>query len=230
MRVNNFVSRLLACVAIMTLATVANADVWDEIGDGGGDAGAFPGGSFQTQSSSTVFDSITGNNLDGIDSYLITVTDAATFYIEDLGGNDTQAFVWGTDGSALYANDDNAGPNATGFSFGFGNPGSSHLGNVIGSPTPLSDGDEIILSVGAFGDVATGSGGTGDAFLDDGGDFEALRAPSGEAFAGYAAGGAGDYNISLTGAQFGSAKTIPEPTTFGLFGLVGLTALSRRRR
>lgn len=228
MRVINFGSRMLACIAIMSLATVASADVWDEFANGGGDAGAFPGGSFQTQSSATVFDSITGDNSDGIDSYLITVTDASSFFIQDTGGNDTQAFVWDTAGNALFANDDDPS-GAFGFSFGFGNP-SAHPGNVIGAPADLANGDQIILSVGAFGDIATGAGATGDAFLDDGGDFAAVRAGSGEAFAGYAAGGAGAYNIQLTGAQFGTASAIPEPTSLGILALGFGAAMLRRRK
>ena len=224
MRVINFGSRMLACIAIMSLATVASADVWDEFANGGGDAGAFPGGAFQTQTGG-FFDSITGDNGDGIDSYLITVTDASSFFIQDIGGNDTQAFVWDTDGNALFANDDDPS-GAFGFSFGFGNP-STHTGNVIGAPADLADGDEIILSVGSFGDTALGAGPSGDAFLDDGGDFAAIRAGSGEDFAGYAAGGTGAYNIQLTGAQFGSA--IPEPTSFGILAL-GLGSVMFRRR
>ena len=105
------VVKLLPCAAIMAMATVASADVWDEIANGGGDAGDFPGGGFQTQTSLTIFDIITGDNLDGIDSYLISITDASIFFIHDVDGgfgSDTKAFLWRLDGTPVMAND-NAG-------------------------------------------------------------------------------------------------------------------------
>ena len=90
------VVKLLPCAAILAMATIASADTWDEIADGGGDAGDFPGGGFQTQVSNTIYDIITGNNFDGIDSFLITITDASIFFIsdQDFGGADTKAFLW----------------------------------------------------------------------------------------------------------------------------------------
>ena len=203
---------------VVTLAafcwTVANADTWNEVIDGGGDAGDFPAGDFQmAPDNSVVYDVITGDNgaLSGgspIDSYLILVTDADNFYINDSSGDvsDTQAFCWDMGGNPIWANDDD--PNHVGdgdFSFGFGN-GSAHPGDIVGAPSDLSNGDTFVLSIGAFGDTADGDAG-GTVFLADAGDFISLRAPTGEGFVSYNAAGAGAYNIVLQGAQLAGEVT-----------------------
>lgn len=220
------VVKLLPCAAILAMATIASADVWDEIADGGGDAGDFPGGSFQTQVSNTLFDIITGNNFDGIDSYLITITDAASFFIFDSFGNDTKAFLWRLDGSPKMANDDNFG-GPFGFSFGFGDQ-NNHPGNIIGAPGKVQNGEQYILSIGAFLDEAQDAGGS-RMFIDDGGDFEALTGPTGAGpFDHWAASGsAGSYRVNLTGAQFGK---IPAPGAGALLGIALFAGRRRRRR
>lgn len=221
------VVKLLPCAAILAMATIASADVWDEIANGGGDAGDFPGGSFQTQVSNTIFDIITGNNADGIDSYLITITDAANFFIFDSNpsGADTKAFLWHLDGSPKMANDDNPG-NPFGFNFGFGDQ-NTHTGNIIGNPGVVQNGEQYILSIGAFGDTANDAAGS-RMFIDDLGDFSALTGPTGAGpFSFYSAAGAGAYTVNLGGAQFGK---IPAPGAGALLGIALFAGRRRRRR
>lgn len=214
-----FLENGLRLFLVVTLAafcwTVAQADTWDEITNGGGDAGEFPAGSFQmAPDNSVVFDVITGDNdnflggdATGFDSYLITVTDASTFFLSDTSGavSDTKAFLWDLGGNPILGNDDN--PNAPGgdFSFGFGDA-NNHPGNIIGAPGTVSTGDQVVLCIGSFGDMANGDGG-GEVFIDDGGDFAALVGPTGENFVSYTQAGAGPpgpYNVVMTGAQLGS--------------------------
>lgn len=206
---------LMVCL-VATLAafcwTVAQADTWDETANGGGDAGDFPTGTFQMAPDDSVcFDVITGDNgpFGGtpIDSYLITVTDESIFYVEDIAGNDTRAFMWDQGGNPLFSCDDNAGPNANGFSLGFGDV-DTHLGAIIGTIPDLQNGDTFVLSVGAFGDVANGDAG-GTVFLDDGGDFSAAVGPTGENFVSYVAGGQGPYEINLFGCELANATGNP---------------------
>ena len=197
-------SQLLAIAAIMSMATMAHAQLtWDEAADGGGDAGDFPAGTFQTTAGGEMYNMLTGNNAGDIDAYEFTVTDAPNFFIEDQGGNDTQSFTFNTDGSPLFANDDNPS-GAFGFSFGFGDA-NSHTGIIIGAPGTVTNGSSYVLCIGGFGDTANGSGG-GTVFEDDGGDFSALVGPTGQDFVSWNAGaGPGAYSLVMTGAHFGTA-------------------------
>ncbi len=223
------VLKLLPCAAIMAMATVASADVWDEIANGGGDAGDFPGGGFQTQTSLTIYDIITGNNLDGIDSYLITVNDASIFFLHDIGGadfTDTKAFLWRLDGSPVMANDDEPGNPGGDFNFGFGDA-NTHAGNIIGNPGKVEDGDQYILSIGAFLDEAQDAA-NNRMFIDDLGDFQALTGPTGAGpFDHYVFSGAGAYRVELIGAHFGK---IPAPGAGALLGIALFAGRRRRRR
>ena len=224
------VVKVLPCAAILAMATVASADVWDEIADGGGDAGDFPGGGFQTQVSGTIFDIITGNNLDGIDSYLITVSDASIFFIHDVDGgdfSDTKAFLWGLDGSPKMANDDEPGNPLGGFNFGFGDA-NGHAGAVLGNPGKVQNGEQYILSIGAFLDEAQDAA-NNRMFIDDLGDFQALTGPTGAGpFDHYVASGdAGNYRVELIGAHFGK---IPAPGAGALLGIALIAGRRRRRR
>ena len=218
--------------------TMANADTWDEIINGGGDAGDFPTGSFQmAPDDSVVYDVITGNNdnllggdTNGFDAFLITVTDAANMVITDTSGDisDTKAFVWDAGGNPLWGNDDDPRHEGDGdFSFGFANGPDAHEmltnGTVVGMPCAgLQNGDTFVLTIGSFGDFADGDGG-GTVFLDDGGDFEAMTGPTGENFVSLTQAGAGPpgpYNITLVGAQlaskFGGIPTCGAGCAFGL--------------
>jgi hypothetical protein len=74
------------------------------------------------------------------------------------------------------------------------------LGTLNGPVGTVQNGDLYVLSVGAFGDTAAGDGG-GTVFFDDGGDFTAANAPTGENFVGWNAGGAGPYALRLNGCK-----------------------------
>ena len=196
-------------------AVLVPADTWDEVANGGGDAGSFPdaGGTFQMSDGSAIFNRIVGDNGgsqsgdNGFDAYLITVTNAAAFFIEDTSGtvSDTKAFVYDTQGNALMANDDNPdGAGTTDFSFGFGDI-DTHPGKIIGSPADLMDGDTIVLVIGSFGDFAEGNLG-GRVFLNDDKVFTALTGPTGEGhelFVQFGAGPPGPYDVALNGARLG---------------------------
>ena len=223
------VVKLLPCAAMFAMATVASADVWDEIANGGGDAGDFPGGGFQTQVSNTIYDVITGNNFDGIDSYKITITDASIFFIHDISiadGSDTKAFLWNLDGSPKMANDDEPGNPGGDFNFGFGDA-NTHGGNILGNPGVVQNGEQYILSIGAFLDEAQDAAGN-RMFIDDLGDFQALTGPTGAGpFDHYVFSGAGNYRVELNGAIFGK---IPAPGAGALFGIALFAGRRRRRR
>ena len=216
-----FLEKSLRFFLVVTLAafcfTVVQADTWNEIINGGGDAGDFPTGDFQmAPDDGIVYDVITGNNdallggdATGFDAYLITVTDAATFYVADTSGDisDTKSFVWDAGGNPVWSVDDNPLNEGGDFSMGFGN-GLAHPGAQVGMACDgLENGDTVVLTVGKFTDTADSASG-GFVFLDDGGDFSAMTGPTGEKFSQYTVGGGGPggpYNIVLTGCQVASS-------------------------
>ncbi len=211
-------------LALSTLVwTVAQADEWNETTNGGGDAGNFPAGDFQTTDDATVFDVITGN-MDAAadpdrDSFLITVTDPATFSVitEDagfVGETDTRLWLWDTNGMLLMANDDNPDvpdPNLP-FLASLADP-STWTGPLLDNPASVTTGTEYILTIGGFStdpedaiatDLASISNASGLGF-----DTLAGLNPASDgmfsAWETFTTGG-GDYRIVLTGAEFGSAK------------------------
>ena len=123
------------------------------------------------------------------------------------------------------ANDDNPS-GQFGFHFGFGDA-NTHTGNIIGNPGVVQNGEQYILSIGAFLDEAQDAAGN-RMFIDDGGDFAALTGPTGNGpFDHYVAAGAGAYTVHLSGAQFGK---IPAPGAGALLGIALFAGRRRRRR
>jgi hypothetical protein len=183
-----------------------------------GDAPEFPGEGYATVSNGITYNRIVGNALAGVDSWLITVTNASTFFIEDVTPSDTAAFVWDVDGNPLFSNDDTTSFFEF-FGFGFGH-GGNHAGTLIGMPAVLQDGDQIVLTVGGFGGDPQDDTGK-PIFLPDGEDYEALCGPDPNARPFFWYPGNGDiYEIELTGAVFGSSVLVGDVNQDGLVNLL----------
>ena len=146
----------LTCFCVTVLVLV-NADTWDELGNGGADAGDFPQTDFQMGDGSAVFDVIEGT-LDPIvgdefDSYLITVTDPATFTVfteQGFSEDDTRLWLWDTNGDVVFANDDDpAFGNAPPWLARISDP-STWGGNLANNPGTVVAGTDYVLTVGGF--------------------------------------------------------------------------------
>ena len=154
--------RFFATCMVLTLAcfcvtVLVNADTWDEMTNGGADAGDFPLNDFQMGDGTAVFDIVEGS-LDPIigdefDSYLITVTDPATFTIfteQGLSEDDTRLWLWDTAGDLVMANDDDpAFGNAPPWLARINDP-STFAGNTANNPGSVVAGTDYIVTVGGF--------------------------------------------------------------------------------
>ncbi|HMP79378.1 MAG TPA: PEP-CTERM sorting domain-containing protein [Pirellulaceae bacterium] len=228
----------LALTALLCGAT-AQAQIWDEFGNGGGDAGDFPLGGYQTQSTSTLFTTITGNiagNLD-LDAFEITVTNAASFLATTVPlGTETDTRLWLFDkmGNLVMANDDRGASFGGGLGSELRNPASwtAGGGTLTNNPGSLIDGECYILVIGGFSNNFADAGGNAIATFSP---FTSLHGVN-PLFTGPATqiigtnGTGGTYTINLTGAYFGCVAVIPEPATASLLGLLGCVGLMVRRR
>jgi len=221
----------------LLLAAPAMAQIWDETADGGGDAGNFPTGGFQTVTSMTMFNQITGVlDAQDTDAFLITINNA-TWSAEVTAGTETDTRLWLFDlaGNLLMFNDDSS---QTGLALqsllsdtaSF--PGGQGL---INNPIDPTVGQQVILVINGFADDALDST-LGDNLTDSSTNFDGLHGidpTSDGVFGGWegALNAGGTYQIGLTGATFGTFNAIPEPSTLGILalGLVGC-ALGRRRK
>ena len=209
--------KFLLALSMATFSVgILQAQVWDEAANGGGDAGSFPAGGYQGADGAGTFTTITGNNADGIDSYLIEITDAANFFIADDSTLDTRGYLWNLDGSAFCTNDDDPNGADPDFSFGFGD-GSTHPGVIIGMVGTVSNGDLYVLSIGANVDDVFGPGDV-EVFepLPIGATFTELQGPTGNPFDRYRAGGKGPYTIQLSGCRLGPGPSVPGGEATGL--------------
>ncbi len=205
---------MVIATLVLTTASYSQTFFESDIGD----APEFPGEGYATVSNGITYDRIVGESFSGIDSWLITVTNASTFFIEDITPSDTAAFVWDLDGNPLFSNDDTASfLFVRGFGFGHG---GNHPGNLIGMPAVLQDGDQIVLSVGGFGGDPQDD--TGEPiFLPDGEDYRALCGPdpSARPFFWYPGNG-WFYEIEMTGAVFGSSLLVGDVNLDGVVNLL----------
>ncbi|MCW5767038.1 MAG: DVUA0089 family protein, partial [Phycisphaeraceae bacterium] len=95
-------------IGLFLAAGTAQAQVWNETANGGGDAGEFPG-TAQTVIGSGTLSQITGNHATGdVDMYRINICNAAGFIADVAGTWDSQLYVFALDGRGLLFVDDRA--------------------------------------------------------------------------------------------------------------------------
>ncbi len=222
---------LLFLFAVL-MSPTAIADTWDETTNGGGDAGNFPVGGFQTTVSGTVFDSITGtlSNVDQ-DAYFVTFNAATWSIIADTSGteDDTHLYLFDVTGNMLMANDDIDTFNST---------FHSQLADTASFPNPLLDspqnpvvGSSAIVVIGGLEDNAIDAAGNLLATFNDNPDALFGQNPDAGSFANWqnSAIGGGTYQLTLTGVTFGEFVAVPEPSS-AIVLMFGAGALAFRRR
>lgn len=221
--------------SVFSLAVgAAQGAVWTEIGDAGD---IFTTG-VQVPTGTGSLDGITGDTTGSqVDAYLIRITDTAGFYATtaiELGNGtgtssyDTLLTLFTPGGIPLYYNDD--GPGATGFRSYLSDPSTFPGGALHPSATggsTIVPGDYILAITSYAGDPT--DAGNVPLFVrpeDNDDPYTSLYGKSSLAGPGAAweGGDEGSYTIELGGATF-----VPEPSS-ALLGLLGLTAVLRRRR
>ncbi|MEO1009021.1 MAG: DVUA0089 family protein [Planctomycetota bacterium] len=203
-------------VAVLAAAGIANAQVWDEVGDAGQD-GIAAAQETVGVGSLTAINGTLGTDVD-LYAIMITDVDAFTASTVDSAGFDTQLFLFAADGTGITENDDDSISgslqsvlNSDGLIATGSGPGLYYVAVTEFNQDPL-DADGIDM----FGfDTWPGSG-------DQRSPVSALAL---DTWDGASFGSGGDYTIALTGAGF----AIPSPASLALLGMGGLLA-SRRRR
>ncbi len=229
-----------AMLAAVLMSAPVGADIWDETTDGGGDAGDFPVGGFQTVTSSTLFDQIEGNLQDNggasdVDAYLITINNA-DWDIEVTAGSETDTRLWlfDTAGNLLMFNDDSSQSGAALHSLLSDTATFPGADGLVNSPIDPAVGDQVIVVVNGFADDALDANGVN--LADSGNSFDGLHGinpASDGVFASWegAVNAGGTYTLALSGANFGTLVAIPEPTSLGLLALgLGCVVVRRRRK
>lgn len=200
--------------AVVAIAGMASAQVWNEDGDAG-EAGI---GAAQVTVGAGALTEIRGfGDAFNADVYQIRITDVEAFSASTIGGAtyDTQLFLFAADGSGITENDD-----ADGLQSLINNQGLLGSGSSAGL---------YYLAVSSFNRDPLDAGAAAlFGFTGWPGDRTDQRQPVGSnPFTGFsdAGGGSGDYVIALTGAEF----AVPAPASLALLGLGGLAAVRRRR-
>ncbi|MDH7570015.1 MAG: PEP-CTERM sorting domain-containing protein [Armatimonadota bacterium] len=213
---------VIALSASLLAVGGASATTWTEVGD----AGDLPG-TAQVITGSGPLTAIYGSihEAGNADLYKIFVSDPANFSASTVNAAtnfDTHLFLFRSDGTGVYANEDAGVPQSL-----------LPAGHVYSPTTP----GEYFLGIAAY---------TWDPVNADGVMFQeypwnGVYAPyTSNPITGWTAQfgglpvGYGDYRIDLTGAEFiytapPPPGPVPEPSTMALMGL-GLAAFARRRR
>lgn len=238
--------KILYVASAVALGALANAQVWNEVGDA-------PDGvpAHQITMGSGALTTINGRinrpGGDHVDTYCFMITSQTSFFATTLnfygggatnqtGANeDTRLWLWTPNGQVLLGNDD---VNAL---------GGNTLGSLISDPTTFGaySGGEVVngtaagvvlnpgmylLSISEFSNDPVDAAGT--PIVDLGSDFDALHGANPQAgpFASWENATDADditYSIVLDGAAY--CAPVPEPATCAALGL-GLAALVARRR
>ncbi|MFZ4574096.1 MAG: DVUA0089 family protein [Phycisphaerales bacterium] len=196
----------IALGSLVALAGVANAQVWNEVGE----AGDLPG-SDQVVAGSGPLQIINGSLLaDDVDMYRIRIDDPSLFLAQHTAPNfDSQMWLFRPDGMGVSFRDDANG-----------------LRGAVSGAFVLSAG-EYLLAISGWDRDAVDSN-NAPLWLDT--PFGTERAPDGAGAANPVAGwsgavpGRGNYEIALRGASF-----VPAPGALALVGLGGVMVGRRRR-
>lgn len=198
-----------ACAAIAVAAGVANAQIWNEMGDAGQSLGTA-----QTPVGSGAIATIFGSLLGDADIYAIFIDSPAGFSAKTSGNSttaDTQLFLFDSSGMGITHNDDD--PNAAGLQ-------SAITGQFVPGPglyyLAISNYNYDPESAG--GVIWANSPFNVERQPDGPGAGSPLSSWSGTAFSD------GGYEINLRGASF-----VPAPGALALLGFGGLAATRRRR-
>lgn len=191
---------------------------WDEIANGGGDAGDLPG-TAQVTMGVGALTMITGDHpANDVDMFAINIVSPGSFSASTIGLTtmDTQLFLFDSTGMGVTMDDDD--PSGVG---GF----QSIITGVFVSAPGL-----YYLAISNYNADPSSVGG----LIWNNTPFDVERAPDGPGAGSpviswsVSGGTVATYGIALTGAEYGA---VPEPATFAVLGLglVGLAALRRRK-
>jgi hypothetical protein len=216
---------LFGIAAVLACNGLAFGQDWDEIGNGGGDAGDLPGTAQVVLGSgplSNIFGTTSANDL--VDMYFIRIIDPVNFmaHTDPTGGGwasfDTQLWLFDAAGLGMLANDDK--PGGSGFRSWLSLPADDGTMNVLPGV------GNYYIAISGYNNDARSAG--GEIFFTL--SFQEMSGPdgvgAGSPVNSWTGGGAsGQYQIHLVGAEF-----IPAPGAMALLGLGGLLARRRRRR
>ncbi len=173
-------------------------DQWDELANGGGDAGDLPSNAQNVYAPNRTpcqdpVSRITGNRATtgDADMYVICITDPASFVASSAGsGFDTQLWLFRCDGTGIVHNDDYSGL-------------QSQIDNTTSCLTGLQAGTYLLAITGYNQDPVDSNGN----LLWNDTPFGTIRCPDGPGAANpmvgwTGTGGSGTYRITLTGAYF----------------------------